>query len=263
MLPQFFSVFICGSIGTEFVMSNLFYTVAAAVFIVAANFISKGYKSQFPPANEIHSFRESSLNDAAFIAFGMRRLNADISFISLLQYYGTPENVDEQAENAGDTSWIPDQKEHDDKDYGGGAYPEFYARSRRILDIDPHFRHAAVYSAGALAFNLNRADEAIALLEFAKSFDPKEWRYASYLAAIGYSKVNDPEKVADAMAHVVKDPECPTMVKQLIAFLNKRIKRYAAAATIYRDIIATSKEAGYVENAGRELEKLRSHGQIY
>jgi hypothetical protein len=46
------------------------------------------------------------------------------------------------------------------------------------------------------------------------------------------------------------------MLKQLAAFLNKKAGNLAAAAVIYADIAATSRDAAYVRNARRELGKL-------
>ena len=77
------------------------------------------------------------------------------------------------------------------------------------------------------------------------------------LAAPGYYKnAETPQAVADALAPILKDPDCPVRLKQQAAFLNKKIGNYAAAAAIYADIAATSRDMAYVRNAERELAKL-------
>ena len=78
----------------------------------------------------------------------------------------------------------------------------------------------------------------------------------------GYSKAKDPSSVAAAIAPLLKEPDCPVMLKQLAAFLNKRAGNLAAAAAIYSDIAATSRDEFYVRNARRELEKLAGRGAV-
>jgi hypothetical protein len=105
---------------------------------------------------------------------------------------------------------------------------------------------------------MNRPGEAEELLNYALKYSPKEWKYLNVLAAIGYSKAKNPAAVAASIAPLLKDPDCPVMLKQLSAFLNKKIGNYAAAAAIYADIAATSHDPFYVDNARRELELLSS-----
>jgi len=100
------------------------------------------------------------------------------------------------------------------------------------------------------------AAEAEELLRYALKYSPREWKYLNMLAAIGYSKSKNPTAVFEAIEPILKDPDCPVMLKQLAAFLNKKSGNYAAAAAIYADIAATSRDEAYVKNARRELEKL-------
>lgn len=125
-----------------------------------------------------------------------------------------------------------------------------------MLDLDPYFRYGCLYSAGVLAFNLKRHSEAVQVIMEAKKYEPKEWKYDSYLAAIAYSGINNMEKVAVYLGDIIKDPEAPVIIKQQTAFLNKKLKRYKDAAAIYRDIIETSRDPAYIANAKKELEKL-------
>ncbi len=210
------------------------------------------YRSPFPPPGEIRVPVEGAAGDMFSLAFGMRRLFSDLWFVRLMQYYGTDELAVKDRE---ETPSGHDPRE----DFGGGRYPEFFARSRHVLEIDPGFTAAALYSAGALAFNLNRPGEAEELLNYGLKYSPKEWKYLNVLAAIGYSKAKNPAAVAAAIAPLLKEPDCPVMLKQLSAFLNKKSGNYAAAAAIYADIAATSRDVFYVNNARKEL-KLFSRG---
>ncbi len=90
----------------------------------------------------------------------------------------------------------------------------------------------------------------------ARRYLPNDTGYNSVIAAIGFSKAQNPEQAAELLDTAVRDPDCPSMVKQLAAFLNKRIKRYSRAYAIYQDLYLTSKDPGYVKNAEEQMIKL-------
>jgi tetratricopeptide (TPR) repeat protein len=218
------------------------------------------WRGVFPPPAEIHTPAAGASADMLALALGARRLFADVWFIRLLQYYGTSEIQDE---DEGGFEWLKPaagdgHHHHDETELnGGGRYPEFLRRSLHVLEIDPYFTASALYGAGSLAFNLLRPDEAVELLNYALRYSPREWKYAKVLAAIGYSRGGgDPAAVAAEIMPLLKDPDCPVMLKQQAAFLNKRLGNYAAAAAIYADIAATSRDTAYVRNAERQLELL-------
>lgn len=240
-------------------LANFLFPAVIALFLYLGFVAGKDYIPPFPQAGQMHSFSDSALSDAGVLSLGIRRLAADIWFIRLMQYYGTQQCLDEEKKEDSHRSVVQGYHHHHDygdRDAGTGKYPDIFPRSRHILDLDPYFTHAGLYSAGALAFNLGRSDEAIELIEQAKRYEPREWKYSAYLAAIGYRLAGNPGKVADILAPVVRDPECPTMIKQLVAFLNKKIKRYRAAAEIYADIAMTARDPYYVRNSRQELAKL-------
>lgn len=229
---------------------------AAALAAWAAGGFAAGtaYRSPFPPPGEIRVPAEGAAGDMFSLAFGMRRLFADLWFVRLMQYYGTPELLPGDAPE--EHSAASEHHHHHQGLNGEGDYPEFLPRARHVLEIDPGFTAAALYGAGSLAFNLNRPAEAEELLTYALKYSPKEWKYLTVLAAIGYSKAEDPVAVAASIAPLLKEPDCPVMLKQLAAFLNKKNGNLAAAAAIYADIAATSHDVFYVDNARRELDKL-------
>lgn len=223
---------------------------AAALSWAAAGFVSRDYRSPFPPPSEMRvPAIGGATGDMLALALGARRLFADIWFIRLMQYYGTREFHGDEGPAAGH-----DHEEHGD--FGGGAYPLFLPMARHVLEVDPAFTAAALYGAASLAFNMQRAAEAQELLNYALKYSPREWKYLTMLAAIGYSKAENPTAVAETIAPLLKDRDCPVMLKQLAAFLNKKAGNYPAAAAIYADIAATSRDEAYVKNARRELEKM-------
>lgn len=234
---------------------RLLLPAAAALCWAAACFSAASYRSPFPPPYEMRTPLDGASGDMLALAGGARRLFADLWFVRLMQYYGTEEF-------AGAVEVPPEllkampAADADDLAYGRGKYPRFLALARHALEVDPSFSAAGLYGAGALAFNMDRPAEAEELLKFGLKYSPKEWRYLTVLAAIGYSKAQNPAAVASTIQPLLKDPDCPVMLKQLAAFLNKRSGNYAAAAAIYADIAATSKDEAYVANARRELERL-------
>lgn len=213
------------------------------------------YRTPYPGAAELRSFAQSGGEDAAFVGLGMRKLGADINFIRLLQYYGS----DEEALSAGDgrQEALPPHP----AGYGGGVYPEFLPRLRHIISLDPYFKYASIYGAGVLAFNLERPEDALAVLEDARRALPNEWQFSKYIAAIGYRNAREPEKVADLLDPVISLPDAPVMLKQQAAFLNKRIGRLKRAYEIYAAIAATSLEKNYVDNARKNMRALEKYAK--
>ncbi|MCG2726217.1 MAG: hypothetical protein L6420_08215 [Elusimicrobia bacterium] len=221
--------------------------LSCIIFLTVSFYIWQNYKPFFPPPNQIKAFKTSAAQDILALNLGMRRLFADLWFVRLMQYYGTPED--------GVSIYKPMTSEQA-KAYGGGKYPDFFLISQHIIQLDPYFKNAVLYSAACLAFNLRQPEYAIRLLNSALEYLPKEWKYLTMLAAIGYSKAENPEKVASSFMPLIKEADCPVLVKQLAAFLNKKAGNYANAYKIYLDIAETSKDEYYVKNAIKELHKM-------
>jgi len=229
----------------------MIYASAAAVLTALLFFSSRVCPpSPFPPPSALREVRRSAIEDMLALSLGARRLFADLWFIRLMQYYGTQELYGGEEEEE-------DGHCHHGHDFGSGKYPEFLALSRHIAALDPYFKNAVLYSAGSLAFNLSRPDEAAGLLNYALANTPSDWKFLMMLAAIGYSKSSEPAKVAQTIAPLVRERDCPVMLKQLAAFLNKKIGNYQAAAEIYADILKTSKDPFYTRNAEKELKKIK------
>jgi hypothetical protein len=231
----------------------------------AASYGAASYRSPFPAPSELRAPAGGAGGDMLALALGARRVFADLWFVRLMQYYGSREfkEVARTPGHEGHEHRVDEHGHHHcdhGKDYGKGAYPLFLPMARHILDMDPYFTAAGLYGAACLAFNMNRAGDAEELLRHGLRYSPKEWKYLSVLAAVGYSKAENPAAVAETIAPLLKEPDCPVMLKQLAAFLNKKAGNFAAAAAIYADIAATSRDEFYVKNARRELERFASLG---
>jgi hypothetical protein len=221
--------------------------LSTIVFFAVSFNVGRNYKLFFPPPNHIKAFKGSTAGDALALNLGMRRLFADLWFVRLMQYYGTSEDG---------LSIHKPMTKNQAKLYGTGRYPYFFPMAEHIIQLDPYFKNAVLYSAACLAFNLNQPEPAMRLLNTALEYLPKEWKYLTMLAAIGYSKAENPAKVASSLMPLIKEADCPVLVKQLVAFLNKKAGNYKNAYKIYLNIAETSKDKNYVENAIKELHKM-------
>ncbi|NLO90567.1 MAG: hypothetical protein GX410_01060 [Elusimicrobia bacterium] len=225
----------------------------ALACLLAAQFMAEGKRLPYPGVSESRTFAGSGMRDAGFLAFGARRLGADTAFIELLQYYASHENHDEDP-NAG--FYVYGLAPKPEWKMEGGDYPEFMARAKRVLWLDPYFRFAVFYAAGALAFNQNRPQEALEILDIGRKWLPKEWKYDLLAAAITYSKGQESARQAAELDRVIEDPDAPDMLRQLTAFLNKKSGNYRRAYEIYGTLLDSS-NAGYAANAAAQRKILK------
>lgn len=216
----------------ELALGLLLAGAVNAAFIPAARPPSRGVPMRLSP--------ETAVETAGLMSLGMRRMAADLELVRLLVYYGTPE------EGA---------SEHESEN-GLGRYPELLPRARRILDLDPKFSYAVLYGAGALAFNLSRPNEALDLLEDALKREPDNAQYRAYIGAVGFQKSGDTSRVLAVLEPTLSRPDCPTMIKSMVAFMYKRLGRRAEAIRVYRDILGTTRDAGYRATAEHALVEL-------
>ncbi len=200
---------------------------------------------------------EGAVETAALLGLGMRRLAADLALIRMIIYYGSPEDPSPDDDGHGH-----DPHGHGAHDHGqggrfeGGDYPLLAPMGMRLLDLDPAFSYGALFSAGALAFNLDRPDEALEVLEYALKRDPKNIQFQAYVAAIGFHKRGDPEGVIRILEPFLSAPGCPTMIKSMMAFLYRRTGRTREAIRLYLDIYENSRDKGYRLNAEKRLREL-------
>ncbi|OGS59592.1 MAG: hypothetical protein A3J79_01470, partial [Elusimicrobia bacterium RIFOXYB2_FULL_62_6] len=183
-------------------------------------------------------------------------------FVRLMQYYGTHEFAELDAGHEGHDH-EPGGHCHVNRKFGAGRYPEFLDYARHILALDPYFMNAGLYAGASLAFNLSRPEEAVSVVNLALVYSPKEWKYVRLLAAIGYSKAKNPAKVAELIAPLLNEPDCPVMIRQLAAFLNKKAGNRAAAYAIYKSILTATKDPFYIKNAEKEIAKLEGGSLLY
>ena len=226
-------------------MRDWILPLSAIACLCAAQTLAQGKRLPYPDTTAAESRYSVGMRDVGFLSLGARRLGADAAFIELLQYYGRHENENEDP-NAG--FYVYGLKPPPNWKMEGGVYPELLARAKRVLWLDPYFRFAVFYTASALAFNLNRPQEALEVLNEGRKWLPKEWKYEVLTAAIAYSKAGDPARQAAELDRVISDPDAPDLLRQLAAFLNKKAGNLRRAYEIYGMLLHSSDE-GYAANA--------------
>jgi hypothetical protein len=270
--------------GPVFLAVLAFLSVSFLLSAAASRVFSYPY-----PQAKISPVKKFAVIDMSGALFGARRLASDIAWIELLQYYGSPEKpLDKETEYR--LSWdmtkfllgIPLEKEgchkpgctekeheHYDTDYSGGVYSELYSYCLRIAELDPFFSYVYLYGAGALAWNLNRPDEAITLLnagissiekfspEITKDVHQPFWQYHLYLSAIIYSKSGKYNEMTALLETAVKQPKCPNMVKAILANIFQKNGKSRRALELWIEIY-DSKDPTYANKALSKISELRA-----
>lgn len=125
----------------------------------------------------------------------------------------------------------------------------------RAGTLDPRFHFAYLFASGALAFNLNRGEDAVRVLEHGIRGDPSFWRYRMYLGAISYRKNQETEKVIETLEQAIVDPDCPSMIKNILAHIYIKNGNLKRAAEIYVNLL-DSRDPSYSIHAENQLIKL-------
>ena len=137
----------------------LFIVILVVLFVITQERIEKNFKYPFQPITSLKA-TEVKFTNFWGVLLGLRRLSADLAWIDVLQYYGSHEEEDE---HNGEHIHEPGQTcPHCLK---WGEYKELLPRCQAVVRLDPYFRYAYLYGAGALAFNHDRFSEAVELLD--------------------------------------------------------------------------------------------------
>jgi hypothetical protein len=226
-----------------------------------------------------------ALMDLSGAMAGARRLGADIAWIQLLQYYGSTETpVDKDAEYQLSCDMVKylfgqkvsekgeedgcSEEGHFHPNLQGGVYQDLYRHCQRVVQLDPFFSFAYLYGAGSLGWNLNRPDEAIELLRSGISNmenykaeitkDPRQpyWQFHLYLAALTYTKTGESDKMRELLETAVLQPECPNMVKVLLANIYQKDSLFLPALKLWLGIY-DSGDPSYSQRSAQKIAELR------
>jgi tetratricopeptide (TPR) repeat protein len=207
-----------------------------------ANLGAYHYNDPFPPLSMSLSSPVATLSDFAGIALGFRKLTADVAWIQTLIYYGTFEEGND-----------PGVVEHE----GGGRYPLFLAYCERVAQIDPNFKNVFYYGGGVLGWNLNRLDEAETLLKEGIQRHPKEWRFQQFLAGLAFQKNHNINKLVEFLEGFVEQPDCPNMLRSILANIYKKQKRYRESIQIWTMVYETGDHI-YTDRALSQIREMAS-----
>lgn len=193
---------------------------------------------------------EGGYRDFAGVLLGMRRLAADVAWVSVLQYYGTHEQDAKEDHDDGHT--------HGHGPYDGGRYFALKKMVLRVMRLDPSMQYATLYGAGALAFNLDRPQEALELLEEGIRNSPTYWRYRLYVGAILFKQKGQFDEMINLLEDAITYPDCPTMVKSILAGIYKDRKDYARALRVWLDVLENPRtDVWYRSQAEKQIQELR------
>ncbi len=233
-------------------MTARWVVVAAPAAIGLGLLAARVTPAPFPHPVELR-WEQHALGDMGGLLLGMRRLAADVAWIQLLQYYGSPETHGEDNPSAAGVT-----HGHAHAEFGGGRYPEFLARARRVVEIDPTFHYAYLYAASSLAWNLDRPNEALWLLADGVSRSPTYWRFRMYAAAILYRERGRFDDMLTLLENAADYPDCPNMVRVLLARVYESRRLWGRAETLWEQI-RLSGDPDYLHMARQKLTAL--HGR--
>lgn len=218
-------------------------SAAAALGVAATALPSPG----FPSHATVSLSGEGVVASATLWSLGMRRLAAELAFIRTLVYYGThPDDYEGHGEGAAE------EHGHDE---ASESYAELLPRLRRVLALDPYWTHPVLWGAGALAFTVDRPDEAILILDEGLKMRPKDPTMLATVAAVGFQQKGDLAQALERLMPVVDSGEAPTMLKNMAAYMNERSGHRDVAARLYGEIL-NSRDSNYHDNALRGLVRL-------
>lgn len=203
------------------------------------------YPDPFPPLAVSLSSPVARLSDFAGIALGFRKLTADLAWIQTVIYYGTEE----------------EGTDHEEAENGGGRYPLLLAYCQRVAQIDPNFKYVFYYGGTALGWNLNRLDEAEELLKEGIQAHPKEWHFQQFLAAIAYQKNHDINNLIDFLKVFIEEPDCPNILRSILANIYKKQKRYVEAIHVWM-IVYDTQDPNYTKRASSQIIEMAQKAHI-
>jgi hypothetical protein len=271
-MPKYRNVYIFLAVSLAGVIASLFVLKTAFSYPLA------------PVAG--YAVPEYALFDIGTVIGGVRRFGADLAWIQLLQYYGSPEktlNKDTEFKLSWDMTkylfGVPLEKEicynkgcsdhaHYHPQIEGGTYAALSSYCSRVAELDPYFSYAYLYGAGALAWNLNRPVEAVALLQKgiaameqtrpAITSDPGQpfWQLHLYMSAIIYRQTGETEKMTGLLETAAAQPGAPNMIKSILASIYHKNGKYMPALKLWLEIYE-SNDATYHRRAEEQILELK------
>ena len=225
--------------------STLLVGILLTLTVGIAGLATHYYPTPFPPLSASLSSPVTRLSDFAGIAMGFRKLAADLAWVQTVIYYGTHEEGTPEEE----------------QESGGGRYPLFLAYCQRVTEIDPNYKYVYYYGSAALGWNLNRLNEAEELLMEGIKAHPKEWRFQQFLAGLAYQKNHDINNLMEFLKGFVQEPDCPNLLRSILANLYKKQHRYLDAIHVWMMVYDTG-DPNYLQRAASQIDELSQKAQL-
>ncbi|MBN1823539.1 MAG: hypothetical protein JW803_04390 [Endomicrobiales bacterium] len=281
-------------------------SILAILALLAASSVVVGSFKYPYPLVKLTNLPQYTMFDLGGVLFGSRRFAADIAWIQLLQYYGSPEvpldkdttfrlswdmvkhlagmNVEHHHHHGHGHDGHVELGEHGDQgerkpESAGNApdeprsaqsrYPRLLGHCYRVVNLDPYFSYAYLYGAGALAWNLERPDEAMRLLQsgisamekfrenITKDVQHPFWQYHLYMSAIIYRNSGEFDKMTGALEVAVRQPGCPNMVKAVLANIYQKEAKYYPSLKLWLEIY-DSKDPLYAPKSEKKILELKA-----
>ena len=128
----------------------------------------------------------------------------------------------------------------------------------RVVRIDPYFHRAYLFGAGILAWfkSVDRPEEALLILQEGIRNDPHYWVFRSYAGAIVYQKKEDFGKVASLLEGAVSQPDCPGLVKAILANTYKSMGQYRKSLEVWEVVLGDPDNSDYHARARSQIREL-------
>jgi tetratricopeptide (TPR) repeat protein len=223
---------------------NLYQYLFLVLFFIAVVFslqkVTSIYTLPYPHFNNLMA-EQNGLQDIGGIIMGFRCAAADIAWVQLIQYCG--EDVLSDNHHQHDSSCSLDLLKY---------------LALRVIRMDPYFYEAYLFSSGILAWfpEVNRPDEAIEILQEGIRNNPKYWPFHLYLSAIVYKKAGKYGEMAALLEEAIQYPDCPLLIKAILANYYKAQKEYDKAMAIWESVLSCD-DPGYKTRAGKEISRLK------
>lgn len=180
-----------------------------------------------------------SFRDSVLAASGLRAAAADLAWVQLLQYM------------AGNLPGLADRP--------GRRHDRVLELSRRVFRLDPSFSRAVLYGASVLGWfeEVDRPEEAGALLEEAIRRRPEEPLFKLYLAALAFKRRGDDAGMVALLERSFDDPTTPTTMKAILANLYARRGEDEKALAAWRRILDEPRDEAEHGRARQRIAELR------
>ena len=205
------------------------FAVAAALLAGAGGLPAAAWSRIGPaPGEELLYFPSGLFVKQA--ALGFETAAADAAWLRAIQYYGEHRLTDQQFVRIGHIMNV-------------------------VTDLDPWFESAYVFGAFALAQELRRPDDGLALLEKGRRAKPESWRLAFETGFLHYVCRHDYPAAASCFMQAARLPGHPDYAERFAAFASHRAGNTDLAILLWKRVLATGNQ--YMKDvARRELKRL-------